>query len=697
MDFKYKCPVCGEISMIPFEHIRGRIVCPLCSRKDGSMESRTISSTVRLDDTADFMGSLNPEQRAAAMYNGDARGVLVLAGAGCGKTRTMVARAVFLLGTKGVQPEKIAMLTFTRRAAAEVQERLEKELPGIGRRVFVGTFHRFCLSLIHRYSGYFRYSRLKILDAADQEQLISKIRSEIRYNGNKIGGREGILPNARHIASTFSLARNRRHEISNHLEKCHFQHDATAELILEVWNNYLEYKQKNEYLDFDDILSVVADKLAENEGFRKRVQDSLDYVLVDEMQDTSQVQWDIVKGLYPEVGLFCVGDDAQSIYGFRGADFEAVHHFCDRLPDSVTLKLTENYRSSQDILDVANALLALSPLEYGRVLHSSGARHGVVPRMFKCFDDDEEARSIVNSIKMKLMEGVPPKEIMVLLRSAYTGRMLEYCLNNNRIPYRMVGGIGFLQTAHVKDVISTFEALATLHNEMAWMRFLSLLPGIGLVTAVRLAAPAMNGGDRAEALMRIAASVEERCVKVKKSDDGQILKDAASFIRYMAVDVEAPGPYLGKIIEFYRRSPLLAQKYDNWNERLNDLDALGRIADRFSGVYEFLESFKLEPEDGRDETQDEDKITLITVHSAKGTEADICYVMRVQPGTFPHSRSSSAEEVEEERRILYVALTRARKELYLTRVDYMSRSWGAPMPKNCDFMEKDVLGHLKVL
>ncbi|MBO4512033.1 MAG: UvrD-helicase domain-containing protein [Victivallales bacterium] len=698
MDFKYKCPKCGQTSTIPFEQLKKGISCPLCGHGASRNASAPVVKAPEPKPPAlqtPFMDSLNEEQKLAACYDGKAGSVLVLAGAGCGKTRTMVARAIYLLKYKNVMPQRMAMLTFTRRAAREIQERLQREIPDCCYGVFAGTFHSFCLSLIHRHTNYFNMPNMKILDSADQEQLLNALRNDQKYK--EYAYQEGILPSARSIASILSFVHNKRWTLDEYFLKNQYENENTMKFIIEIVARYEEYKKKNEYLDFDDILAVVADTLECNADFRNAVQSSFDHILVDEMQDTSPVQWDIIKYLYPPISLFCVGDDAQSIYGFRGADFESVHHFCEKLPNAVTLKLTENYRSTQGILDLANALLASSPLNYDRMLRASSGEAGLKPRMKTYYSDEEEAEDVCNIIRQKLMCGMPPREIMVLLRSANSARMLEMALNAHRVPYRMVGGVGFLQAAHVKDVVSTFEALTTLRNGIAWQRFLLLLPGIGLVSSNRITEPIMGFGQRKRALEYVASILRKRSYgKLHHPKDGDILRAAADFVSAMSDTVDNPAQCLDKVLKFFEDTQILEYKYEKWCERQKDLDALRSIASKYTTVTEFLEAFKLDPNDQKQDENADKKVTLITVHSAKGTEADFCCVMRVQSGFFPHSRASSDDEVEEERRVLYVALTRARKELLLTQARRIMGNNSFSASKK-DFLDADFVKNIEYM
>ena len=658
----YQCRNCGEKSVLD-SSVMSRldaIVCPHCGRSFGETAPAQAMRTSLSADS--FDPTLNPEQRQAATYDGPADGIMLLAGAGCGKTHTMIARALFLMKVKGVPPERIALLTFTRRATREIADRVSQELPGAERKLFIGTFHRFSLNLMHRYASLYDLHNIKILDRGDQEIAIRRIRASLHSpKYGQITKKDTIVPNESGIIATFSYMNNRRNSVSEYYENFQPESSDTIELMKQAYDQYMAYKAQNNYLDFDDILLRTAQALEQVSALREKVQASLDYILVDEMQDTSPVQWDILKALYPKVKLFCVGDDAQSIYAFRGADFECVHNFCNLLPNSIKLKLTENYRSTQRILDLANALLAQSPLNYDKVLRAHSGEEGLTPKLMSFNSEDAEAQRIVRMISHKLDQGVPPKEIMVLLRSANHARMLEYQLRSYGIPYRLIGGVGLLRAAHIKDVISTLEALAVPQNEISWLRFLLLLPKIGEKSAEKLYdAKADVGMSRTEFLHLMASRLATK------------VPAAASFIGNVFDPDATPDVMLTQILAFYDETDLLSARYDKWTERRRDLDILVEIASQYTSVTRFLEAFKLDPDAEaamRNGNSDDDLLTLITVHSAKGTEADICFVLRVQPGSYPHYKSDTQSQIEEDRRTLYVAMTRARKELYLTNVE----------------------------
>ncbi len=357
MELTYHCKLCGRTSEWSLDVLSSgvKLVCPYCGKI--STQGETAPATPPASS------ELNDEQRAAAEYAGEARGILVLAGAGCGKTRTMIARAVYLLNERRIPPRRLAMLTFTRRAAREILDRLERESPEGASGVFVGTLHRFCLNLMHRYS-FGMDADGQILDRDDQLSVLKKIRAGlVSQKYGSVKELQGVVPKESGMAAVFSYCSNCRISLEKYYEKYPADNPDTQPLMQEALGKFQSFKEKHHQLDFDDILLKTAEALEESEQLRKRVSAGYDYILVDEMQDTSPVQWDILRALYPQIQLFCVGDDAQSIYSFRGADFNSIHNFCTMLPDSVTLKLTKNYRSTQQVLDTANMVLAASPLK----------------------------------------------------------------------------------------------------------------------------------------------------------------------------------------------------------------------------------------------------------------------------------------------------------------------------------------------
>ncbi len=587
---------------------------------------------------------LNPQQHAAATC--ERQHVLVLAGAGTGKTATIIARAAHLLRS-GVEPRRILLLTFTRRAAREMVARLERDLGPAARGVVAGTFHHFCLLTMRRQPKAFRLVDATVIDRDDQLQLVRLARAGVRRKGEQ-------FPQAGKILSAISFARNTNAALPAYLAKHSDWDDDTTSRVLQVAKEYRERKKQRGYLDFDDLLHRFASVLHKDPTVRARVAGSYDHVLVDEMQDTNPLQWLIVDALRTKATLFCVGDDAQSIYAFRGADFRNVHAFAQRVPGAAIMKLEENFRSTQPILDLANWLLDGSTLEYGKRL-SAHRGPGHKPQLLDFDDELAEADWICTDLIERHERGAPWHDHMILTRTAWAARSLEAALVHRDVPYRFVGGTQLFQAAHVKDLLSLVRAGLSHRDELAWVRYLTLWPRIGDVRAARTIDALLPLPDLPAALDRLRdswkgdARIPEgpRQVWLERSKPSDVITMATRFLE-----------------------PLLERRYDNWRDRKRDLALLAKLAERHRSLPAFLEAYALDPVSATEAARLEadDAVTLITAHSAKGTEAPVCYLLRVEPGLYPHSRSlGELDQEEEERRVLYVAMTRAMDTLILTR------------------------------
>ena len=647
MELIYVCKICGRENKIEAEKLLAskELVCENCQHHSALTSGN--DTPMRWDE------SLNMEQERAACYNDRAKALLVLAGAGCGKTKTLIARALFLHRELNIPAEKIALLTFTRKAAKEISERLNMEVAGMGDRMFVGTFHRFCLDLMRHHSGYFDCAGFKLIDRDDQSAVIRKLRNDLAIPEN---APEILIPKVDDLCGILSFMNNAMVGVNDYFLRFPCTLDATPRYVKEIVSKYQQYKYENKLLDFDDILSMTARNLTDISDFRRLVQNKFDHILVDEMQDTSPIQWAILKPLYPSVNLFCVGDDAQSIYSFRGADFKNVHNFCDQLPDSITLKLTENYRSSQEILDISNMLLQNAGVEYKKDLRAHKGYSGHEPELYTFHSDFDEADFVLRSLRSKLRSGVSPSQIMLMFRSATHARIIEHTLRTAGIPYRFIGGMSFLQSSHIKDIISALEAVTSFKYELAWHRFLCLHRKLGEKTSFKYFLAIQNAPDHGTGLQMMGYNLAPK------------YPELGEFLQTLSPN-RPPADLLKDILDYFEQTKLLEEKYDNWEDRKKDLQMLCRIAAKYSDTEHFLEAFKLDPDTEvlEHDNDTENKITLITVHSAKGSECDHAYIFRVQNGVFPHIKAVSDDEIEEERRVLYVAMTRARKELILTR------------------------------
>ena len=596
---------------------------------------------------ANLIDELNPQQKQAAITQ--AKHSLVLAGAGCGKTKTIVARAAYLID-QGVPANQIQILTFTRRAASEIVARVELALGEQAKGLRASTFHTFCMYLLRRIPKAFGLEQFSIIDRDDQLMMFRLIRGrDDKKNPNH-------LPKPQELCDLYSFARNTRQNLSTALEKQMPDYLALKNQIAEIMQEYEARKKARHFLDYDDILAVVASALAQSDGLVEYVASICRHMLVDEMQDTNPLQWVLLEPLKDHVGLFCVGDDAQSIYGFRGADFENIHHFKDRVPDAQIYKLEKNYRSTQEILDLSNWLLDQSEIKYDKRLDAYRGE-GIKPKMHIFPNEFDEAKWIAIDIKERhYLHGQPWSDHMVLVRSSFAARHIEAACIAANVPYRFIGGMKLLETAHVKDLLSLLRVVANPMDDIAWMRFLTLWNGVGDVGASKLSQQLLTEPDIDVLAKKLEAF-------------GKIPLEAILLMKQMSVlkhEVQACVSLAVQAIETQ-----LAENYKkDWSRRQSDFELVKQLASKHSQLSEFLEEYVLDPVSISEieRQSDADVVTLITIHSAKGTEQKVCYVANVTPSQYPHARAQgNFDDVEEERRVLYVALTRAQNELILTK------------------------------
>lgn len=596
---------------------------------------------------ANLIDELNPQQKQAATT--EAQHSLVLAGAGCGKTKTIVARAAFLID-QGVPANQIQILTFTRRAASEIVARVELALGEQAKGLRASTFHTFCMYLLRRIPKAFGLEQFSIIDRDDQLMMFRLIRGrDDKKNPNH-------LPKPKELCDLYSFARNTRQKLSIAMEKQMPEYFALKDQIADIMKEYEARKRARSFLDYDDILAIVAKALAESDGLVDYVASICRHMLVDEMQDTNPLQWALLEPLKERVSLFCVGDDAQSIYGFRGADFENIHHFKERVPDAQIFKLEKNYRSTQEILDLSNWLLDESEIKYDKRLDAYRGE-GVKPKMHIFPNEFDEAKWIAIDIKERhYLEGSKWSDHMVLVRSSFAARHIEAACIAANVPYRFIGGMKLLETAHVKDLLSVLRVVANPLDDIAWMRFLTLWNGVGDVGASKLS-------------QQILLDPEMQAISEKLEKFGKVPDQAILMMKQMSVLKDQVKECVSLAVQAI--SDQLAENYKkDWNRRQGDFDLVKQLASKHTQLSEFLEEYVLDPVSISEieRQSDSDVVTLITIHSAKGTEQKVCYVANVTPGQYPHARAQgNFDEVEEERRVLYVALTRAQNELILTK------------------------------
>lgn len=596
---------------------------------------------------ASLIDELNPQQKQAATT--ESQHSLVLAGAGCGKTKTIVARAAYLID-QGIPANQIQILTFTRRSASEIVARVELALGEQAKGLRASTFHTFCMYLLRRVPKAFGLEQFSIIDRDDQLMMFRLIRGkDDKKNPNQ-------LPKPQELCDLYSFARNTRQKLSDVLEKQHPEHLAFKDQIAEIMKEYETRKRARSFLDYDDILAIVASALDQSDGLADYVASLCKHMLVDEMQDTNPLQWALLEPLKDKVSLFCVGDDAQSIYGFRGADFENIHHFKDRVPNAQVFKLEQNYRSTQEILDFSNWLLDQSEIQYNKRLDAHRGE-GVKPRMHIFPNEFDEAKWIAIDIKERhYLQGSKWSDHMVLVRSSFAARHIEAACIAANVPYRFIGGMKLLETAHVKDLLSLLRVIANPLDDIAWMRFLTLWNGVGDVGASRLA-------------QQLLLEPEFDLIFDKLEKFGRIPAETVLIMKQMMVLKQEVQACVSLGIQAIEAQ--LAENYKkDWNRRQGDFELVKQLASKHAQLSEFLEEYVLDPVSISEieRQSDSDVVTLITIHSAKGTEQKVCYVVNVTPGQYPHARAQGDfNDVEEERRVLYVALTRAQNELILTK------------------------------
>lgn len=603
------------------------------------------------------MEGLNEQQTEAATFAG--RNLLVLAGAGTGKTRTIIARAKYLLDS-GVLPTRLLVLSFTRKSAREIVARLESSVSADSSRIKGQTFHSWCMELIERNPDVFNFGRFTVIDEDDRESAFKLVCGRHFKSANYITHAQ--------LAEVYSYVVNARCNLSTALSRRLFNgrmDENTREQILkklpayqEAIRKYLAFKAERRYLDYDDILQKVAVGLKKNPHAADFIASGYDHILIDEMQDTNPLQYLLLESFWGRCSLFCVGDDAQSIYGFRGADFRSIHNFTDYVPDASVLRLTRNYRSTQEILDLSNWLLDKSPLNYDKRLVAARGR-GAKPVFCHYRDEWDQARDIVMRIKdSQGEEGCRYRDNMVLSRSNRALKPVEACLIEAQIPYVVYGGTGLMESAHIRDVVAALRIVANPRDELAWMRYLELFPKIGPITAAKKVDAILGAGsfDECVAMLRADAVLDPA------------VADTLAEIKNLEAEVNK-----AVAAAFSKLNNILRHKYkDDWDRRSRDAALLEKIGEAADSIATFISDYVLDPmlETGvKNGSRPEDYVVLTTIHSAKGLEARNCYIINVNYSQYPSARAVDMGEdaVEEDRRCLYVALTRAKDKLVVYR------------------------------
>jgi DNA helicase II / ATP-dependent DNA helicase PcrA len=621
------------------------------------VDARTLDTQAQplaKDLKLDYADALNPRQLVAATTT--AGPLLILAGAGSGKTRTLIYRLSYLLET-GVAPERILLLTFTRKSSAEMLLRARMLLQSErAEKVMGGTFHSFASYLLRRYAKLLDLDpQFSIIDTVDSEDIIDLIRQELKFDK-----KSRAFPKKSRIQELISRSRNCQMTLAEVIGRDFTGLEDYLEELQTLADVYAEYKRRHSLLDYDDLLIQVDESLKHHPAFKRSVQNLYDHVMVDEYQDTNRVQ----KSLADQIcerhqNLMVVGDDAQSIYGFRGAELENILLFPESWPQCRIVRLEQNYRSSQPLLDFSNELLKQAKLGYPKKLFSE-RKDGIQPVISKHFSTEDEAIWVVDRILELREQGLNLNDIAVLYRSGFHSNYIQTELLRRSIPYIVYGGIRFIERRHVKDLVALARLLLNPLDAIAWHRVLKLIPGVGQVTARKIiegirqhqgqfVLNGMSNKKFAPALQELQRTLEQCRQATSVSEQ------------------------LGQLQNYY--TPLLKQVESDWQQRSPDLDILQQLGQKYKKLETFLSDFALDPpsqkfQNGTTPLIDESEerpVVLSTVHSAKGLEWQAVFVPHLLDGLLPSARSlKRLDDLEEERRLFYVACTRAKEYLFLS-------------------------------
>ena len=639
-----------------------------------------------VDLQIDYARELNKQQYAAV--TAPPGPALVIAGAGSGKTRTLTYRVAYLL-EQGIAPDRILLLTFTNKAAKEMMRRVADLLGKEVASLWGGTFHSIGNRVLRRHADQIGYGRdFSILDREDSKHLLTACVAELNIDKKAVG-----FPKAEVLGDILSFAANTQRTVEKILEEQHERFSHLTEMIGKAQQLYAERKRATNAMDFDDLLVLWLKLLREHEEIRETYQRRFQFILVDEYQDTNKLQGDLIDLLAARHrNVMVVGDDAQSIYAWRGANYENILKFPERYPQTQVYRIETNYRSTPEILEVANAAISANLSQYAKEL-APVRKSGTKPILVVCHDGREQAAFVAQRVTQLREEGENLSRVAVLYRSHFQAMELHMELTKRQIPFSITSGVRFFEQAHVKDVAAYLKLVANPRDELAFKRLAQLLPGVGGRGADRLwqqfqthgadgntkgeigkpsagahptpeAAPAAARRSLAQRLKECAGTAPKKTASawdqfvetIAQLEAGDIRNDPAEMIRLV---IEAG-------YEEY-----LEENYVNYRSRIEDLRQLSVFARQFPTVGDFLTQLALLNNVDADEEEparvDDERLRLSTIHQAKGLEFDVVFIIMLCDGLFPSEWSLEADQgEEEERRLFYVAITRARNELYLS-------------------------------
>ena len=626
----------------------------------------------------EYARELNEQQCAAV--TAPPGPALVIAGAGSGKTRTLTYRVAYLL-EQGIPPDRILLLTFTNKAAGEMMRRVADLLGHELAALWGGTFHSIGNRILRQHAKLLGYERdFTIMDREDAKHLISTCVAE-----SEIDVKATRFPKAEVLGDVFSLALNKQLSVRETLEKEYGYFIELADQIEGIRQRYVTRKRTTNAMDFDDLLVLWLKLLNEHAEVREHYQRRFQFILVDEYQDTNKLQSDLIDLLAARhKNVMVVGDDAQSIYAWRGANFLNILKFPDRYPGAKVYKIETNYRSTPEILEVANAAIAANIQQFAKQL-APARKSGAKPAQVVCGDGAQQAAFIAQRVLELRDEGFNLNTMAVLYRSHFHALELQMELVRRNIPFSITSGIRFFEQAHIKDATAYLKLIHNPRDELSFKRIVQLLPGVGGKGADKLwrvfsAECSVFTPAPTEATSPIThqASLSPLATALQKCASSLPKKAATAWAQFVATMSQLEAAHVrknaGKMLEIVIEAgydEYLKENFANYRSRIEDLEQLAAFSQQFESVEEFLTQLALltnvEAESDQPATRDDEKMRLSTIHQAKGLEFDIVFVIMLCDGLFPSERSlDSAEGEEEERRLFYVAVTRAKNELYLS-------------------------------
>lgn len=622
-----------------------------------------------------YREELNPSQYEAASA---VEGIyLIIAGAGTGKTRTLVYRVARLIEL-GNDPASILLLTFTRKASNEMMRRASMLLDDRCSKIRGGTFHSFANITLRKYARAVGLdSNFTILDQGDSEDVINLIRSQ-----DKFLTKERRFPNKQTLGKVYSLSVNTKRKVEEIIQEDYPHFLPLLDKILDIQKIYNDYKRKNNLLDYDDLLVYLREFLFNGGLAAKAFTSEIKFIMVDEYQDTNHLQAEIVKGLAQyNRNVMVVGDDSQAIYSFSGADFKNIMEFPKLFPDVKIIKLEENYRSYQSILDFANRINHTALEKFEKNLYTRRGS-GPLPNIVAATTENLRSKFIVEKILDLREEGVQLRDIAVLFRSSFHSFDLELELSKANIPFQKFGGMKFVETAHIKDVMAFLRIVVNPRDVISWYRVLLLHEGVGPKTAQKI-------------LDELATA--RITIKAEPDQQPQFSYQKLGPLFYLLYNLQkkkmTPSEMLQTVYEYYW--DLFKANYDDWNKRKKDLEIFLNIVENYSSVDNLLSDLAIEPiidsvVDIGAEDKENEFVTLSTIHSAKGLEWHTVFVIHAVEGYFPSSKSAdNLEQLEEERRLMYVASTRAKNNLFITYpMNLYDREAGTTLSKPSRFISE---------